>query len=443
MLLLLLACAGSADKGDTADTTEAAFSPDVAAGACDMPAYDWVPLDQMGAIVDAELQPSYSLSAETISTLLEANGAGQFAPVPYGALVYLVRYTTQDRGQVVETTGFLAFPDTPEPLAVPMLAWTHGTTGFTDACAPTAMGFDGAAWPIVFAALGFAVAAPDYLGLNGFGDPAGFLHPYLVPEPTAVATLDSLRALVTLAGAEGTNATPDPSRVVMWGPSEGGFAALWADRYAAHYAPEFTVVATAAPVAPTDVLGLGTYGAGTFGPTTGAMAATVIAMNDWYGNLGDVSTVLVEPFATNLAADLSAGCSWPSADAVTSIEEVLTPTFVDAALASDWDAVTPFGCYLKTASLRETAVSMTQATPTLVVLGEADDLVPAAVVAPDLLTLCDQGMHIEHHTCAGLGHVDAATTSLPYQLAWIQARLAGDPLEGDCVLNAPADCSTL
>lgn len=442
MLLLLLACAGDGDKGD-ADTSVEAFTPDVATGGCGMPDYDWVSLETMGAIVNAELVDDYSLSAATISTLLEANGAGAFAPVPYGARVYEVRYLTQDRGAAVEATGFLAFPDVAEATTVPMLAWTHGTTGFTDACAPTALGFEGAAWPIVFAALGYAVAAPDYLGMNGFGEPAGFLHPYLEPEPTAVATLDALRALVQLAEREEELASPDPSRVLMWGASEGGFAALWANRYAAHYAPEFTVVATAAPVAPTDVTGLARHGASTFGPTTTAMAATFIAMNAWHGEPGTLSDVVVEPFGSALAAELGAACSSDVAETVSSVEEVLTPNFVAAAAAEDWDAVSPFGCYLEQSTLSRSSVPMDSATPTLVVLGEADDLVSAEVVGADLELLCAQGMNIEHHECAGLDHVDAATTSLPYQLAWLEARLAGEAMTEACVLNAPEDCAGL
>lgn len=442
LLPLLLACNPQADKA-VDDTAAAPFVPDVATGGCGMPDYDWAPLEDMGALVEAELVDGYTLSATAISTLLEAYGAGQFAPVPYGSRVYQVRYVTQDRGQAVEATAFLAFPDVPEATKVPLLTWTHGTTGFTDACAPTALGLEGAAWPIVFSSLGYAIAAPDYLGMNGFGDPAGFLHPYLQPEPTAVATLDAMRALLRLAESEGELATPDPDRVVMWGPSEGGFAALWADRYAPHYAPEFNIVATAAPVAPTDVRGLAVRGATVFGPPTAAIAATMLVMNQWHGDVGDLSDVMVEPFASELAAALGEGCSTDIADGITAIDQILAPAYIEAAETGDWQAVSPFDCYAEQATLNASAVPMARATPTLLVTGETDDLVPSDVIVPDLGVLCAQGMNIEAHTCAGLGHVDSATTSLPYQLDWIKARLEGQAMTGACEFQAAEDCAAL
>lgn len=47
---------------------------------------------------------------------------------------------------------------------------------------------------MTLASSGYVVVAPNYISLRAFGDPTGFLHPYLVGQPTAIASLDAVRA---------------------------------------------------------------------------------------------------------------------------------------------------------------------------------------------------------------------------------------------------------
>ena len=74
-----------------------------------------------------------------------------------------VRYITQDRGQQTEATGFVFLPDVDTSDEFPLLLYTHPLMGFSDACAPTAIGLEGAAVPLLMSAMGLVVAAPDYL----------------------------------------------------------------------------------------------------------------------------------------------------------------------------------------------------------------------------------------------------------------------------------------
>ena len=80
------------------------------------------------------------------------------------------------------------------------------------------------------------VVAPDYFGMNGWGEGSDMTHPYGVAEPTAIASLDSLRAVMDLSKIRDIP-VPDKDKLVIWGASEGGFAALWSDRFLPHYAP--------------------------------------------------------------------------------------------------------------------------------------------------------------------------------------------------------------
>ncbi len=421
------------------DTGEAAFP----VGGCGLPSYPLLDSADMGEVLDSafviEFEPA------TIDGLLIAQGFGALAPVQYGARVFKIRYRTQDRGQAVEATGFISLPVGDVVEDRPVVLWAHGTTGFADKCAPTAAA-DGYVVPALLAALGFVSVAPDYLGMNGWGAPSGFVHPYIVPEPTAIATLDSLRALVRFGSDTGEMMSSTPGKdIVLFGASEGGFATLWADRYAPFYAPEFKILANVASVPPTDAFGLTKHGASVFGPTTGALAAAIVGGHDWYrvaDPLSDVLSVGPPEDISKLLPDLMKNdCGADVPDSITMTNQVYQQKFIDAIEADDTESLGAIGCILQRASLRTSEIPLEVSTPTLVVQGELDDLVYTPVVRDDLPKLCDQGYIIEHYECAGAGHTDAATSSIPHVIAWVNARIAGEPLTDMCVIHEPVDCT--
>ena len=431
---------GSSGSGESGETGDAGYF-----GGCGLPPYAMLDAADMGEVLDHELVVEFD--AETINTLLEAQGFGMLVPVDYGARVYKIRYVTQDRGESVEATAFVSFPLLDKPAARPVIMYAHGTTGFSDKCAPTAdpMGF---AVPVILAALGYVAVAPDYIGMNGWGDPAASGHPYIVPEPTAIASLDSLRALtrfVTDTG-EAVPATPG-SDIVLFGISEGGFATLWADRYAPFYAPEFKFVANVASVPPTDAYGLTEHGATVFGPTTSALAAAVVGGHAWHKVTTPLSEVLSEGPPFNVAAELpklmAETCDVPFPDTITQTNQIYQQTFIDAIVAQDHETLGQVGCILEAATLRTSKVPLEVATPTLVVQGTLDDLVFTPVVRDDLPKLCDAGYVIEHLECAAAGHVEAATQSIPFVLDWVEARLTGAALAEPCVIHQAVDCTML
>lgn len=436
----------SGDRGDTGTT----HVPDLPVSECGLDAYDWLPTGTMGTVVEYESMDGYSLTAESLDALLEMAGTTAFSPLPYGIDTWRVRYLTQDRGQEVEATAVITLPDfndSSEGSSVPVVLFTHGTTGFTDACAPSAGDLGTLSVPFVMAASGYAVVVPDYLGMNGFGDPAEFLHPYLVPEATAVASLDALRALRAFGGERSLPAEPDFDQVVLWGGSEGGFAALWIERYAPGYAPEFGLRANVALVPPTDVTGLAVHGVTEPGPTTAGMAAALVAMNDWHGGGGSLESVFTNEdptwVADSLPEEMASSCTdFPSVEDAETVEEIFLSSFVETVQAEDWRGVDPFGCYLEEATLNRSPIPVEDPLPTLVVLSEDDDLVISEIIRDDLGVLCDQGLEIQHMECADMDHADGAVYSLPYQFEWVEERLAGTPLpeEDTCVITDPVDC---
>lgn len=446
LLFVAVACDEDPAGDDDDDDDATPFVPQLVTGGCGAPAYDWLSTERMGQIVEWDEQDG--LTAAAIDLMLLNYGIEVFSPVPYDVELYRVRYITQDRGVEVETTGFVSFPIVEEPTVVPVVAWLHGTTGFADACAPTALGLEGSAGNLILSSLGYAVTAPDYLGMNGWGAPSTFVHPYVVAEPTAVASLDSIRAIHRFhedVASAWVDAEPS-NQTILWGGSEGGFASFFADRYAPGYAPEFDIVADVALVPPTDSLGLTTHGTTVFGPTTGALAAVVAAGHDWYGLQGSLDEVLTDedPYylASVLPGMMADGCDAGDAfDGITTVEEVYQPDFIAAATAADWAAVEPWSCYLSQSTLHDSAIPHDNDTPTLYVISAEDDLVAADVVRADFPVLCGQGYRMDYLECEGASHSEGAVQTLPYQWSWVEALLAGEPMIDPCVATDPVDCS--
>jgi dienelactone hydrolase len=438
-----------------ADTpTDAPWTPPFDPVVCGGDPYAWLPPGGMGAIVSfepADLFPE--LPAETINALLAQSGFATIGTVPYGARNYKLRYVTQDRGVTREATAMVAIPvGTPAGQALPAAAFLHGTTGFMDDCAPSAKATEAWIPATLMASLGYVAVAPDYLGMLGFGEksPPGTIHPYCIAEPTAIASLDSIRALLKVVEANPDFPRADGKRVVLWGGSEGGYAALFADRYAPHYAPELELAAVVALVPPTDLQALAVYGTNHWGATGITLMAAFASMRAWYGHPADLTGVLTddEPhhLATSVPVWLATTCK-PEGDYsdVTQLSQVYLASFLASVSAGDFDAVAPWGCYLEKNGLLGSPVPRVGKAPILTGWAENDDLVITATERKSFENLCASGYRMEYFECAGLGHSEGGLAGLPYARKWTEARLRGDPWDEAkvCKVSAPVDCGAL
>lgn len=444
--MIALAFALACHPTDTGEEPETPFIPDLPTTTCGLD-YDWAPMERMGEIVAAERMADYSLSADQLNAMLGAFEMEGLGPVPYGVEVYRVRYLTQNRGSLVETTGWLSYPaGDGAPAEAPTIVWTHGTSGFTDACAPTADGIEGAAFNMIFSALGYAVASPDYLGMNGWGPPSEEVHPYLVAEATAVATLDATRALWRLAESNGMTIGKPTEQTVFWGGSEGGYAALWADRYASGYLPEAEVVATVALVPPTDMRGLALHAVNHFESATSALVAMLGANQVWYGEAAPLTQVLTNeaPYflADSIVNVMLTECDGGDLfDGINTVEQIYTPAWIET-LRQGGD-LQPWTCYVDQSNLVGSAITRGHDAPLLFQVSGNDDLVVAEVERSDFPNLCAEGYQAEYLECANADHTEGAVDSLPYQLQWVRDRLAGVPLPDAavCAQGPAVDCS--
>ncbi|RMI30357.1 lipase family protein [Nocardia stercoris] len=147
-------------------------------------------------------------------------------------------WTTASDGRAVPVSGALVVPPGPAPAGGwPIIAWDHGTSGFGAGCGGEAVPYGGQTASEsargdeifrYFLAHGFAVVAPDYIGLGPYATGA---HPYLELSSEGTATVDLVRAARA--------AHPELSRTwAVIGQSQGGHAALGASWIQATYAPE-------------------------------------------------------------------------------------------------------------------------------------------------------------------------------------------------------------
>jgi hypothetical protein len=127
------------------------------------------------------------------------------------------------------------------------------------------------------------------------------------------------------------------------------------------------------------------------------------------------------------------------------IDEIYTTAFIEAVAAGDWEAVDPFSCMASESTIRTSAIPHDSTAPVMMVIAEEDALTIAEPARDDVVALCDLGYEIQHMECVSTGHADAAVNTVLDQLAWAQARAAGEPMDPDntCVVNEPIVCEDL
>ncbi|MCB9561233.1 MAG: hypothetical protein H6709_17165 [Kofleriaceae bacterium] len=454
--LTLVACgddAASPDAGvDAALTCEAptplvAGTPatDAVADAparCGAPAYTWRRDATLGDVVDLGAPTEYA--ADFLAALLQTQDLTLPVAPTYDTASRRVTYQTQDRGELVEATALVAYPTTPVDGELDVLLFLHGTSGFTDGCGVTGGGDTYGLLAAAVASTGYVVVAPDYLGLRGDGVATGFPHPYLVGEPTAIASLDAVRAALRMAPAERGNQCASPRYAVLGG-SQGGHAAMWVDRLAPYYARELDLTGVVATVPPSDILAETTRALTQIVNATGNTIAFLGTAPAWYG-VTSLSGAFASPWDADLPGILASSCD--PGDGIgtpTALSDVFTQPLLDAAAGGTLDQVDPFGCVIAENGLPTTSVPRL-ATPAasygiLNVFSEQDNLVNTPIERVAYEQLCGDGVPLQYLECAGAGHTDSTLWALSEILSFIQDRFAGVAFTPSCTADAPVTCS--
>lgn len=417
---------------------------------CGQDPYQWYDDPGLGAVVLWEAATGYDLTQEAIEAMIDVAGFAPPEPIRYGARLLRFRYVTQDQGDYAEATGMVAYPTSPDPLteSFPVLLSLHGTSGYSDPCAPS----NDSLMSMVacgIAGMGFVVVAPDFLYMNGIGDPSGRITPYFVSEATAIASLDSLRALPRLIEAAGIGDLPLNGQLAMFGGSQGGHAALSTLRYSHYYSPEILFEAVVALVPPSHGIMEAASAFSSLGGAAKLGTAILGAWAAWYAPdqvHERLLQVLKEPYATTVPDSLLNSCGEGGIlSGAKTPEDAFTEDFLEAAVAGDISGIQPWGCWASENDLVETSLPPGEdPTPVLFVIGEKDKIVSPAAERAAFEDLCAQGMTLQFLECKGMGHVDAVLGALTQTITFLRDRLSGVPLDpaDTCVLTDPQDCDS-
>jgi pimeloyl-ACP methyl ester carboxylesterase len=154
-------------------------------------------------------------------------------------------------GEKTNSSGVLLVPaGACAALSYPLVAYDRGTEVFKPRTLASATDGETFSMAAFFAAQGYAVVAPDYLG---YAKSAYSVHPYLVAESEAATTIDAIRAARNAAGLQGIGLN---GRVMLTGYSQGGHASAATHRAIERDIPgEINVVAAAHLAGPYNLSG--------------------------------------------------------------------------------------------------------------------------------------------------------------------------------------------
>jgi fermentation-respiration switch protein FrsA (DUF1100 family) len=329
--------------------------------------------------------------------------------LPVDAQVLRVLYHSQSiAGDDIAVSGIIAVPNGPVPDGGrPVLSWAHGTTGIADQCAPSK---DPAGQSIgliaPFLERGMAFVATDYEGLGTPGR-----HPYIAGESEGRGVLDIVRAARALGEQVGAS-----DRVVIWGHSQGGHAALFANQIAADYAPELDVLGTVAGAPPSQLnLIAGALKNSPFRFYLGMVAAGWAAA---YPDADPADVLTPEGVRRLDAVDTACGGALATAWSDVPYEALVK---ADPATVEPW----------KTLLVENDPGFVVGESPILIIHGEQDEQIPTVSSKLLLDRMCGIGQVVQRRTYPG-SHAGVIGPSMPDMLAWIDGRLAGEPAPTSC-----------
>jgi pimeloyl-ACP methyl ester carboxylesterase len=335
--------------------------------------------------------------------------------LPAGVRGWRILYaTTVDDNTPATAVATVFAPSDPPAGGLPVIAWEHGTTGLLQKCMPSLLSFSSKGIPerdrIVKA--GWVVVATDY----SFAEKGG-PHPYLIGEAEARAALDSVRAARQISGL-----TLD-KRMMVWGHSQGGHAALWAGIVGPRYAPDLEIcgVVAIAPAANIEnILAMNLEMDKRFGPYL------ALSYSRFYPDIKFEQAI--RPEALDAARQIVNLCDFVPPEDLERLV-ALAATFDGPALATSSNKA------LQTRLEQNTADRPIQA-PVVIAQGLLDTAVPPAATNAYVEERCAAGQRLEYWTFAGRDHITIILRGTPLEqplFEWAIARFANEPPETGCV----------
>src|SRR6266404_2856383 len=354
---------------------------------------------------DMSRQPGALLRSEPLKDVI----------LPAGIRGWRILYATTVDDSTPATAVATVFAPTDPPAGPrPVITWEHATTGLLQKCMPSLVSAPTAGIPgcdrIVMA--GWVVVATDY----SFAEKGG-PHPYLIGEGEARAALDSVRAARQMS-----ELTLD-QRMVVWGYSQGGHAALWTGIIGPRYAPDVEILGVAA-IAPAanieNILAINVEMDKRFGPYLAQ------SYSRFYPDI--TFEQAIRPEALDAARQIvNLCCFLPPEDAERI--QALAATFDGPALATSSNKA------LQARIEQNTADGLIKA-PVVTAQGLSDIVVPPSATDAYIEERCSAGQRLEYWTFAGRDHFTIAQPGTPLEellIRWTTACFANKPQVSGCV----------
>ena len=373
-----------------------------------------------GCVLEAERRTVFEYSDEltdaefyTLPASIPAGEPGELIRAktidssPAGTRAWRVIYHSTDlAGNDILVSGLVIVPDLPAPKeGRTVVSWAHPTTGSAQKCGPSLADdpFDLIEGMSNLLAAGYAVVATDYQGMSIAGPSS-----YLLGVTEGNNVLDAVRAGQNLPDVKLSD------KVLLWGHSQGGQAALFAAQQAKAYAPELHVeaVAVAAPAAVLTSL-LSDDIIDVSGVTIASLAipAMVAAYKGTYDEKAMWS--ILTPAGQADAPKVQELCLLSDTKAIHEITGPLVGHFVtsDPATTEPW----------KTILTENSAGGSPLGVPVYIAQGLDDQLVIPTATADYVKTLCAAGEKVQFDEFTGVTHATVALTAIPSVLSFFSA----------------------
>src|SRR5215471_11275544 len=335
--------------------------------------------------------------------------------VPAGMRGWRILYATTVNDSTPATAVATVFAPTHSHAGpCPVIAWEHATTGLLQKCMPSLFSAPtkGVPWCNRIVRAGWVVVATDY----SFAEKGG-PHPYLIGEGEARSVLDSVRAARQMS-----ELTLD-KRMVVWGYSQGGHAALCAGIVGPRYAPDLEILGVAAIAPAANVRNIRAMNVEVdkrFGPYL------ALSSRRFYPDI--TFEQALRPEALDAASQIVNLCDFVPPEDSEHIE-ALAATFDGPALATSSNKA------LQSRLEQNTPDGPIQA-PVVIAQGLSDIVVPPSATDGYVEERCSAGQRIEYWTFAGRDHGTIVQRGTPLEellISWTMARFANEPPASGCL----------
>ena len=377
----------------------------------------FVPSLQAGKETDAEralpITPFYreqAFGTAKPGTLVRSAPATDFALPPGIRAIRILYHTRTASNTDTLSSGVVLIPYGQPPRdGWPLLAWSHGTSGVANNCAPSLMRSLFYNWEGLYeyVMLGYAVVATDYAGLGTEGR-----HAYLDMSSNATDVVNSVPAAHA--------AVPDLSQKwLVVGHSQGGLASLGVAELEGEIKdPNF--LGTVALAGASDLQdSIHAVLKARVPVLNGLIAFWVYGVKTVYPKL-DLKDVLTHQALTLYDASVEDGCSAASG--------AFTALPTDQILQPGWND----NQYIQQFLARDRPGAQSTFGPLLLVGGGDDPLFTESANRKVFQRLCAAGGQIQRKIYPGLTHDPVVYGSFRDQMDWIAARFAGRPAPSDC-----------